>query len=132
MAGRLIVVIDDDRDTCDAYAEWLESEGETVVCASDANAAEMRLDGQSPAVCLLDLQLGESTGLEAFRDLRQRLPGFRHTAPIVLTGMQPERAELAIRSVNMEGVTILTKPVDPKKLRAAIDSAIATSAASRA
>jgi two-component system response regulator PilR (NtrC family) len=125
MPGRLIVVIDDDQDTCDSYAEWLEYQGETVVCAASAGEAEMRLGGRAPAVCLLDLQLGETTGLEVYRDLRQRLPAFRHTAPIVLTGMHPANAETIVRSAAMEPVTILTKPVDPAKLKDAIDRATA-------
>jgi two-component system, OmpR family, response regulator len=125
MAGRLIVVIDDDRDTRDAFAEWLELGGDVVVCADGAAAVEAGLAGRTPAVCIVDLQLTMTTGLEVFRDLRDRLAQFRDTVPIVLTGMNRSKAERLIEAGPMAGVILLTKPVDPFRLTFVIDSAVA-------
>jgi two-component system OmpR family response regulator len=124
VAGRLIVVIDDDVDTCDAFADWLEYGGDEVVCAANAQAAETRLAGRAPVACILDLQLGGKTGLDVFRELRGRLPSFRDTVPIVLTGMHPARAQQVIEAAEMAPLMVLTKPIDPDQLVAMIDRAI--------
>jgi CheY-like chemotaxis protein len=125
VAGHLIVVIDDDRDTRDAFAEWLELEGDQVVCADSADSAEHGLAGRTPDACILDLQLKRETGLDVFRDLRARLPEFCDTVPIVLTGMQRAKAERLLESGPMAGVILLTKPVDPGRLASVIHGAIA-------
>ena len=56
-------------------------------------------------------------GLDVFRDPRDRLPEFRDTVPIVLTGMGRSKAERVIEAGPMAGTILLTKPVDPEKLR---------------
>lgn len=125
MPGHLIVLIDDDQDTCDAFSEWLELAGDEVVCADNSTDAETRLAGRIPVVCILDLQLGARTGLDVFRELRDRLPGFHDTVPIVLTGMHSERAERLIEAAAMKGVVVLSKPVNPDHLSAVIARTIA-------
>jgi two-component system response regulator FlrC len=125
MAGRLILVIDDDRDTCDAFAEWLQLAGDVVVCADSAATAEVGLAGRTPAVCILDLQLTTETGIDVLRVLRARHPQLRYTVPIVLTGMERSRAERVIEESGMEGIILLAKPIDPNNLTAVIDGAIA-------
>jgi DNA-binding NtrC family response regulator len=125
MAGHLIVVIDDDVDTRDAFAEWLELGGDEVVCADSADSAEDGLAGRTPDVCILDLQLKTETGLDVFRKLRARRPEFCNTVPIVLTGMQHSKAERVIESGPTAGVILLAKPIDPDRLSSVIRGAIA-------
>jgi len=125
VAGRLIAVIDDDPDTREAFADWLEYGGDLVVSGATALAVEAELAGRAPAVCILDLHLGGTTGIDVFQELRDRLPAFHDTIPIVLTGMDPVRARLALQLAGMELVTLLTKPIDPEKLSTVIDGLLA-------
>jgi len=125
MADRLILVIDDDRDTCDAFAEWLQLVGYEVVCADSAATAEVGLAGRTPAVCILDLQLQAETGIDVLRVLRARLPQLRDTVPIVLTGMERSRAEQMIEESQMAGIILLAKPIDPNEITAVIHGALA-------
>jgi CheY-like chemotaxis protein len=125
MAGRLILVIDDDRDTREAFAEWLEWGGDLVVAADGAASAEARLAGRVPAICILDLQLGAGTGLDIFRDLRARLPEFRNTVSIVVSGMNPQLVDQLIEATEMKGAIVLTKPIDPHELDGVIERALA-------
>jgi two-component system response regulator HydG len=125
VAGHLIVVIDDDRDTCEAFAEWLQLEGDEVVCADSVDSAEHGLAGRTPDVCILDLQLRAESGLDVFRVLRARRPEFCNTVPIVLTGMPRWKAEGMIEAGQVAGVILLTKPIDPDRLSSVIHGAIA-------
>jgi DNA-binding NtrC family response regulator len=125
MAGRLILVVDDDRDTCDAFAEWLQLAGYVVVCADSAATAEVALAGRTPAVCILDLQLQAETGIDVLRVLRARHPQFRDTVPIVLTGVERSRAERMIEESRIAGIILLAKPIDPNEVTEVIRGALA-------
>jgi DNA-binding response OmpR family regulator len=114
-----------DRDTCDAFAEWLELAGYVVVCADSAATAEVGLAGRTPAVCILDLRLQAETGIDVLRVLRARLPHLRDTIPIVLTGMERSRAERMIEESQMAGIILLAKPIDPNEITAVIHGALA-------
>ena len=125
MAGRLILVVDDDRDTREAFAEWLEWGGDMVVSADSAASAEAGLAGRVPTVCIVDAQLRVGTGLDVFRDLRARLPEFRDTVSIVVSGMRPQMVDQLIEAAELKGLIVLTKPVDPYELDGVIDRALA-------
>jgi CheY-like chemotaxis protein len=125
VAGRLIVVVvDDDRDTFDGSAEWLELEGDMVVLRRRPTLLEPALGGRTPTVCIVDLQLTTTTGLEV-RDLRDRLPEFRDTVPIVLTGMNRSKAERFDRGGPDGEHHSVQQTIDPAKLSSTIDGAVA-------
>jgi CheY-like chemotaxis protein len=132
MAGRLILVVDADRDTREAFVEWLEWGGDVVVAADSAASAEAGLAGRVPTVCIFDLQLGGGTGLDVFRYLRAHVPGFHDTLSVVVSGMNPQTVDQLIEAAEMSGVIVLTKPVDPHVLDGVIDRALAGQNVSRA
>jgi len=125
MAGHLLLVIDDDRDTCDAFAEWLQLAGYVVVCADSAATAEVALAGRTPAACILDLKLRMETGIDVLRVLRARHPQLRDTVPIVISGMERSRAERMIEESRMAGIILLAKPIDPNEVSEVIRSVLA-------
>ncbi len=120
LAGRLVLVIDDEAAVCDAMAALLTSWGCSVRTAG--SAAQMKaalLDEQRvPDLIICDYRLrGEENGIEVIDDLRgeynEDIPG------LIITGdTMPARLVEARDS----GLPILHKPLNPAKLRAMIGS----------
>jgi CheY-like chemotaxis protein len=107
------LVVDDDPDVREVLSLLLEIDGYQVRQAGDGIQALEAIDEHMPMCVLLDLQMPGMDGIELARRLRER-----EGANIVLisvTGwMDMGRHDAAERA----GVDyILTKPVDPNKLR---------------
>lgn len=123
MRGRSVLVIDDERDVLQATAVLLERWGCEVLTAQSGEQAQalLRGDGVVPDIILSDLRLrDEETGIEAIAAVRAAL---RQSVPaVLLTGdTAPERIRLARES----GYRLLHKPLQPARLRAALQRAIA-------
>ena len=67
MAGRRILVVDDNADAADAVAMLLESEGHDVRTASTGTLALTEVTRWSPDVVLLDIGLPDMDGYEVAR-----------------------------------------------------------------
>ena len=81
-ASPTVLVVDDDPALVRSLRRRLESEGLDVRDAGDAGAVARELE-REPDVVLLDLQLGDSSGLEVMRQTRSRSPD---SEIIVMTG----------------------------------------------
>lgn len=108
-----VLVVDDDPDVREVLSLLLEIDGYQVRQAADGIQAMEAIEEHMPMCVLLDLQMPGMDGIELARRLRER-----EGANIVLisvTGwMDMGRHDAAERA----GVDyILTKPVDPNKLR---------------
>ncbi|MEA3641158.1 MAG: response regulator [Lamprobacter sp.] len=123
MQGRVVLLIDDERDVLQATALLLGQWGCAVLTAdSGAQAlALLRREGLVPDVILSDLRLrDDETGIDAIAAVRAVL---RQPVPaVLLTGdTAPERIRLARES----GYRLLHKPLQPARLRAALQRAMA-------
>jgi signal transduction histidine kinase/CheY-like chemotaxis protein len=123
MRSRIVLVIDDERDVVQATAVLLERWGCKVLTAQSGEQAQALLRGAGlvPDIILSDLRLrDEETGIEAIAAVRAAL---RQPVPaVLLTGdTAPERIRLARES----GYRLLHKPLQPGRLRAALQRAIA-------
>jgi signal transduction histidine kinase/CheY-like chemotaxis protein len=123
MRGRIVLVIDDERDVLQATAVLLERWGCEVLMAESGEQAQalLRRDGLVPDVILSDLRLrDEETGIDAIAAVRAALG--EPVPAVLLTGdTAPERIRLARES----GYRLLHKPLRPAHLRAALQRAIA-------
>lgn len=81
MAGRSVLIVEDDSDIADLLQLLLGGEGYAVYWAVNGAALPLALAVQ-PTVILLDIQMPGMDGIEVARRLRAD-PGTRHT-PIVL------------------------------------------------
>ncbi|WP_243547040.1 sigma-54-dependent transcriptional regulator [Pseudodesulfovibrio tunisiensis] len=106
-----VLVIDDDRMTCEALMELVRNIGHDADCALTvreglAKNREIEFD-----VVFLDIRLPDGNGLDILPRLReQELP----PEVIILTGLgDPDGAELAIRNGAWD---YLQKPLSPKKI----------------
>lgn len=109
------LLVDDDRDGREGYAEYLRSHGFEVDECADAEAALEAVGRQPPDILLVDLQLPGLSGWDLIREVRSSFSA----APIVAFSacVYPEdkrRAEEAGCSV------FLTKPLPPTEVLAAL------------
>jgi two-component system, sensor histidine kinase len=116
LAGRRVLIIDDERDIRDALSGLLESwDCKPVSAGSLEDALRAREDGlEIPDIVLCDYRLrGGMTGATLLAELEARW-GVALTSVIVTGDTSPER----IREAQEAGRPILFKPVVPGKLRA--------------
>lgn len=109
------LLVDDDRDGREGYAEYLRGYGFDVEECADAESCLKRLVRGAPDILLLDLQLPGLSGWDLIREIRNSLP----RVPIVAFSacVYPEdrrRAEEAGCSV------FLSKPTAPGEVLAEI------------
>lgn len=72
---RRVVVIDDDRFTCDLVARHFDTIGFDVTQANSAAEAVAQIDETDPDVALVDLDLGEGpTGADVIRHIQKHAP----------------------------------------------------------
>jgi CheY-like chemotaxis protein len=110
----LILVVDDDADTCDAIRTLLEEEGYRTAQASDGHEALAMVQGRGvkPALMLLDLMMPTMDGWQ----LRARLHADPALASIPIVIMTAHAAMLRAL-VNAEPHTpVLRKPLDLDRL----------------
>jgi PAS domain S-box-containing protein len=72
---RRLLVVDDDRGMRRSLARLLQSWGHQVVVASGPTQALAAAETYRPDIAILDLSIGEGTGLDLARTLRERFPG---------------------------------------------------------
>jgi len=124
LRGRLVWCIDDDPDVREATRNLLEDWGCRVALADGAASALTLAGGESPALVLLDYQLGDATGPDLLLALRER---WRTDPPvIVMTAQQDAATSTRIEAL---GLRFLAKPVKPAALRALMSQMLLAAAA---
>lgn len=124
LAGKLVVVIDDDPLVLDGTRGLLTTWGCRVVVASSRAEAGSLLDGAVPDLIISDLHLsGRETGVEAIDGLRHHLG---ETIPaLMMTG------DISVGQAGTVGANrypLLHKPVAPMALRAMMSALLRKSA----
>ena len=114
-SGR-ILVIDDDQDLAESVVEVLEDDGYTVEMALDADSAIEAARNFDAQIALIDIRLGQSSGLKLIEPLKSARPT---VMPIMMTGNSDREA--AISAIRLGAYDFLTKPVQFGDLFAALD-----------
>jgi len=112
-AARLLIV-DDERDLAEAFAEYLGDLGHDVAIAGSAWELEAALARGAVDLVVLDLDLPGRSGLDLLRD--GVFP--EETAIVVLTG-NPDRIDRVV-GLELGADDYVQKPVDPRELAARI------------
>ena len=117
MAGKKILLIEDDRDIVELVRYNLEKEGFQMTAVSDGASGLAQIRKSAPDLLLLDLMLPKLSGLEICKEVRRdetlnRLP------VLILTA----RGEEADRVVGLElgADDYVTKPFSPRELVARV------------
>jgi signal transduction histidine kinase len=117
IGGKLVLVIDDEESVRLGMQSLLESWGCKCITAMDSDEALRNVDGRSPDFIIADLRLrGESTGIDAIRDLRAKLG---ESIPAVL--ISGDTATEQLRKVSAAGLTMMHKPLKAVRLRAMLN-----------
>ena len=115
LAGLHCLVLDDDPAILDGSRRLLEQWGCRVDCAATVAEADALIadPGNRFDVVLCDLQLaGDEDGMAVIGRVRRLQPD---ALPVLVSGATgPE----TLQRLRQDGVTLLTKPVAPAKLRA--------------
>jgi DNA-binding NtrC family response regulator len=115
-----ILIADDDAAVSENLTSLLTRWGYEVESATDASQALERTLAFQPSVVIADLFMSGLGGLEFLRSVHEELPT---TPVIVLTGHGT--IEHAVAAMKEGAFDYLTKPVDPKGLKAILEKASA-------
>ena len=114
-----ILIIDDDPKLRKTLSDTLKAKGYKPITAATGKKALDMVKEERPAIVLVDLKLGDMSGLEVLREIKECSPG---TECIVLTGYASRAS--AIEAVNLGAYGYVQKPYDMEQLLLTIQRAI--------
>lgn len=109
-----IVILDDNRDLCEALAEYLTRLGYDVTCCMAAWEFDAALSAGAPDLLILDLNLPGENGMS----ILARLGSSRSFPVIILTGT--DDVVDRVLGLEMGAADFVVKPVNPRELSARI------------
>lgn len=115
-----ILVVDDDRDTCENLADILGELGHRVDTACGGTAALTLARDHAYDVALLDLKMPGMDGLALSRALRQLRPA---TITLIVTSLVLD--SLAAEASSAGVWTVISKPIHVGRLLQQVDEALA-------
>ena len=126
MNGKVILIVEDDRDIRDLLADFLKREGFAVEVAEDGVGADRILARTVPDLIVLDLMLPGEDGLSICRRLRAR-----GATPILMLTAKNDDIDRIV-GLELGADDYLGKPFNPRELLARIRSILRRSEASAA
>ena len=115
-----ILVVDDEEGIRELLRETLEQNGYRCHTSCDGKGALETLASQPVELALLDMMMPGMTGLSLFQHLKEEYPS---TAVIFLTAV--DDLSLAVEHLKGGAYDYLVKPVTRKRLRQAVEDALA-------
>ncbi|WP_127088875.1 ActR/PrrA/RegA family redox response regulator transcription factor [Aquabacter cavernae] len=112
---RSVLLVDDDRSFLQRLARALEARGFAVSAAESVAEGLACLESAPPAFAVVDMRLGDGTGLDVISALKRHRPGAR---AVVLTGYG--NIATAVTAVKLGAVDYLAKPADADDVVAAL------------
>lgn len=110
-----VLVVDDEEPVAFTLAAILAQEGYEVEQATSVADALVQLGRRSFDVVLLDLHIGEESGLTVLSHVKERAP---ETVAVVLTGFGS--LDTAVQALRQGASDYLLKPCDVEEMKAAI------------
>ena len=114
-----VLVADDEESSRSGLVLLLTTLGYEVDSAANGDEAIERARTFRPAVVIADLVMPGTDGLGVLRAVRAELP---HAVTILLTGHAS--IETAVAAMREGAYDYMTKPIEPRRLRALLDKAI--------
>ena len=112
---RSVLVVEDDRSFLQRLGKALESRGFSVTTAETVADGLSQVEQAAPAFAVVDMRLGDGTGLDVISALKRRRPEARG---IILTGYG--NIATAVNAVKLGAVDYLAKPCDADDVVAAL------------
>ena len=120
MSSAHILVVDDEPDIRGLLKEILEDEGYDVTTAENAAQARESRRQRRPDLVLLDIELGQESGLAAVADFKKAKPGLR----VVLVTMHSDWRYLQA-AIDAGADGYLLKDEEPAQVLAAVQAVLA-------
>jgi len=113
-----VLVVDDDADFADSLVDLLELRGYAAATASRLAEAIRQCGEFAPQVALVDLRLGQESGIDVIRELRAR-------DPLLVCVMITAFAEVdtAVKAIRLGAYDYLSKPLNDGQLVALLSRA---------
>ncbi|MEA3459277.1 MAG: response regulator [Chloroflexota bacterium] len=107
--GGLILVVDDDPDTCATFKDILEAKGYKVATALNGEEAVEVAQRSEHDVIFIDMKLPTINGLETYLAIREINP---QVVAVMMTGYRREMGDLVEEALNKDAYACLYKPFD--------------------
>jgi two-component system, response regulator RegA len=112
---RTLLLVDDDAPLCQRLARAMERRSFIVITADSVASGIAAASEHPPAFAVVDLRLGDGSGLEIVKALRKARPGARI---VMLTGYG--NIATAVAAVKAGALDYLTKPADADAVERAL------------
>lgn len=116
MADRKILVVDDDKEICEAISIYLSSEGYESVCAHNGRDALLLLEKDTFDLVLLDIMMPIMNGIVCASKIRQN-----SNMPIIFLSAKSDDTDKVL-GLNIGADDYITKPFSPMELIARVKS----------
>ena len=114
-----ILVVDDERGICEAFAAFLTGEGHEPLVASNGKEAIRFVREEKPAVVFMDAQMPGGDGLTALEEIRAIAPDL---PVIIMTAFGT--LETARQAIDLGAFDYLGKPVELEQIRDLLQRAL--------
>ena len=114
-SDRTLLIVDDDAPLCQRRARAMERRGFVVSTAESVSAGTTAATAQAPAFAVVDLRLGDGSGLDVVSAVRTARPGARI---VMLTGYG--NIATAVAAVKAGALDYLPKPADADAVERAL------------
>jgi two-component system sensor histidine kinase ChiS len=117
---KCILVVDDEPDTADLFAEMMQLNGYRVLKSNEGTQAMRLVAREKPDLVVLDVMMPDVSGLEVLRFMR-RDPRLEQIPVLVVSAkITPDEIQAGLKA----GANLyLTKPVSYGELRRAVEEA---------
>ena len=112
---RTLLLVDDDAPLCQRLARAMERRGFIVATADSVSSGIAMATADPPAFAVVDLRLGDGSGLDVVSALREARPGARI---VMLTGYG--NIATAVAAVKAGAIDYLPKPADADAVERAL------------
>jgi DNA-binding response OmpR family regulator len=116
MGNTFVLVVDDDKEICDAIEIYLKNEGITVVKAHDGLEAIEKLNEQEIQLIILDVMMPRLDGIATTFKIREK-----KNIPIIILSAKSEDTD-KILGLQVGADDYVTKPFNPMELIARVKS----------
>jgi len=113
--AKVILIVDDEPDTCTYFSFLLEDQGFTTICAANGEEGLAKVKEHSPILITLDMSMPEKSGVKLFRELKES-DEWKDIPIIIITGISDDfKTFISGRSQTPPPEGYLSKPIDQEK-----------------
>lgn len=125
MSKKTVLIIEDEEDAAELFAEMMRVSGFRVIKTSKSAPAISMMTTDKPDIVLLDIMMPEVSGLDILRQMR-RDPNLADI-PVIMVTAKSMPADIK-NGMEAGASTYLTKPVGFQELKETVERTLGTTA----